>query len=197
MNLDELEELHYIMPLANLESILTRGILSHKLAAKIDHVSVALEEVQERRSTKIVPRGQRLHEYVNLYVCARNPMMFKRHDDHAKLGVICIDTSVIYITGAVATDMNAAKDLARFRPAPEGIKTLDRAMVFADDWRHPGDYSAYLRHRGIKCCEVLIPSLVPAKYITRIYVSCEESEVAAKIARGHIPVVINQHIFFQ
>ena len=197
MNPDELEELHYIVHLQNLDSILTRGILSHKLAEKVDHLSVALEEVQERRSTKLVT-GRGLHEYVNLYVCARNPMMFKRRSQHKDLGILRVDPSVIHLPGAVATDMNAAKDLARFKPAPEGIELLDRDLVFADDWRHPGDYSAYLHHRGVKCAEVLIPNRVPVKHLRGIYVSCTEAQSRAEeISRERIVVTVNQHIFFQ
>ena len=42
------------------------------------HVSVAMPAVQDRRARKIVPGGRRLHGYANLYICARNPMMFVR-----------------------------------------------------------------------------------------------------------------------
>ena len=67
MKLEELEELHYITPLANLRSIIERGILSHQKAEKIVHRSVAMDEIQERRKKVVVPGGRPLHQYVNLY----------------------------------------------------------------------------------------------------------------------------------
>lgn len=36
-------ELHYITPVANLGSIVTHGVLSHNLAARLPHASVAAE----------------------------------------------------------------------------------------------------------------------------------------------------------
>ncbi len=71
-------ELHYIAPVANLGSIVTRGVLSHNLAARLPHApaSVVDERVQDHRGGKRVPRGLPLHDYANLYFDARNPMMY-------------------------------------------------------------------------------------------------------------------------
>jgi hypothetical protein len=88
MTLDELQELHYITPIANMKSIVTKGILSHYKAEKIPHKSVAMDEIQERRKKVVVPGGRPLHHYVNLYFHARNPMMFKRKNSHEELCVI-------------------------------------------------------------------------------------------------------------
>jgi hypothetical protein len=68
MKRNELEELHYITTIRNVPSIMSKGILSHKLVRKIDHNSVAMEVIQERREKKVVPGGRPLHEYVNLYI---------------------------------------------------------------------------------------------------------------------------------
>lgn len=43
-------ELHFITPVANLGSIVTYGILSHNLAERLPHTSVALERIQDRRA---------------------------------------------------------------------------------------------------------------------------------------------------
>lgn len=42
-------ELHCIMPMVNIGSVMTHGILSHERAAKLPHRSVAMQPVQERR----------------------------------------------------------------------------------------------------------------------------------------------------
>ena len=68
MNRNELEELHYITTIRNVPSIMSEGILSYKRAKKINHNSVAMEEIQDRREKKVVPGGRPLHEYVNMLV---------------------------------------------------------------------------------------------------------------------------------
>lgn len=87
---EQLRELHYITPISNVSSIAARGLLSHRRAARHNPDSVALATVQERREAKPVPRGRPLHEYVNLYVNARNPMLYLRSqgDDHEGLCVL-------------------------------------------------------------------------------------------------------------
>ena len=60
-------ELHSIMPIANLPSVMAHGILSYERAAKLPHRSVALQPVQDRRDKKQVPGGLRLNQYANLY----------------------------------------------------------------------------------------------------------------------------------
>lgn len=41
-----------------------------------------------------------MHEYVNLYICAPNPMMLKRRDQHLKLCVLRVDTAVLETASA-------------------------------------------------------------------------------------------------
>ena len=83
MRRDELPELHYITPIANVASICRHGILSHRRAGTVSHQSIAMEEIQERRRPVVVPGGRPLHEFVNLYICVRNPMMYKRRTQHS------------------------------------------------------------------------------------------------------------------
>jgi len=57
---EDLNELHYITPIDNVPSILKLGILSHAGAAEIEHVSVAMDEIQQRRAQVVVPGGRQL-----------------------------------------------------------------------------------------------------------------------------------------
>src|SRR6266446_5037836 len=101
MTRDELDELGYIVPIETVPSILKRGILSHRRATNIPHESIALEGVQDRRAKVIVPNGRPLHEYANLYICPRNPMLFKRHDIHARICVLRVSSDVLGIPNVV------------------------------------------------------------------------------------------------
>jgi hypothetical protein len=194
---DELPELHYITPIANVASILTRSILSHKLTARLEHVSVAKAEVQGLRAKVRVPGGRMLHEYANLYICARNPMMFLRQGEHAALCVLRVATGVLDLPGVVVTDRNAASPHRRFAPAPAGLAIVDRDKTFAEFWTHPGDQIAEWRHKSMKCAEVLVPDSVDPRYIMGAYVS--GAAVAAQLGRvaPQLPATVNGHMFFR
>jgi len=198
MRREELDELHYISPIVNVASILSRGILSHQLADRVPHESVAMQEVQDRRTNKIVPGtgGRGLHGYANIYICARNPMLFKRRDAHTELCVLRISTAVLDLDGVIVTDRNAAATIASFRPVATGILLLDREQVFANDWRHPGDELEYLKHRSIKCAEVLVPSRIPPSYINGAYVSCTQSRAKLINIAPNLNITIDPHLFF-
>lgn len=197
MNREDLSELHYITPIANLASIMQRGILSNRHAAKLQHQSVAKQEVQDLRAKVRVPGGRALHEYANLYICARNPMLYKRQSVHQSLCVLRIDASVLDLPGVIITDQNAASDYRRFLPSPAGLSMIDRDMVFAEYWTHPDDQIAEWRHKSIKCAEVLVPDSVDPTYIIGAYVSnAGSSEALAQQAPG-LQATINARLFFR
>jgi hypothetical protein len=162
-------ELQCIMPIANLASVMTHGILSYERAARLPHHSVALQPVQDRRDKKHVPGGLRLHQYANLYFHARNPMLFKRLAEAGDLCILRVSTGVLELEGAVISDQNAASDYVRFLH-PKQWRVLDFDAIYAMDWRHPNDSAAYYRHRSQKCAEVLIPHLVKPRFVTGAYV---------------------------
>ncbi len=198
MNREDLEELHYITLIANILSIRERGILSHNRAKKIPHDdSLAMQEIQERRKNKIVPGGNKLHDYVNLYICARNPMMYKRHGNHEAMCVLRVSPTILDIKGTIITDRNASSDYARFGQTPDALKMVAEDRVFADDWRNPYDQIEEWRHKSIKCAEVLVPNQISPEYIFGVYVSGTKSSRQIQTIDPTIPITINGHLFFQ
>lgn len=189
-------EFQCIMPMENIPSVLKLGILSNERAEKVQHYSVALEVVQERRDLKHVPGGLKLHQYANLYFHARNPMLFKRKDSAATLCVLRVSREVRHIDGVVFADRNASSDYVRFlHPRQEGV--LDYAAIFAIDWRHPNDPIAYYRHRSQKCAEVLVPHRVEPRFLTGAYVVNEAVAVNLKSLGFDHPITINPEMFFR
>jgi hypothetical protein len=170
MERHEITELHFITPIENLKSILERGILSHDRAAKLSHTSVAMEDVQDIRRGKRVPNGALLHSYANLYLHARNPMMYYlTHNGHDDLVVGGVSATVLDIPDAVLTDGNAASAGTRFFPSPEGLANLSSELVFARYWTDDNFWPVSERKRA-RNAELLVPSLVPSTYITGSYV---------------------------
>lgn len=196
MNRNELTELHYITPITNVLSILQHGILSHNRAKRVQHQSVAMDEIQDRRSKVTVPGGKKLHEYVNLYICARNPMMYKRQAQHQELCVLRISPKVLDIANAVITDGNASSDYTRFAAAPKGISIVDRDRTFAEVWTDPDPVQKF-RKASAKCAEVLVPDKLNIEFITGAYVSCQQALDEFQALGTGLPVVINSHFFFR
>lgn len=156
-----------------------------------------MPEIQERRKKVAVPGGQPLHKYVNLYICARNPMLYTRRGQHAALCALRVSTDLLDLAGAVIADGNASSDYTRFRPSPQGLRFIDHAEVFADDWTHREDQIAEWRHKSAKCAEVLVPDFVPPSYITGAYVSCSQAHKALTQAAPDIEITLNPKLFFQ
>src|SRR5260370_41922444 len=94
----QLVELGYIVPIATVPSIRQHGILSHNRAAKLQHEDISHKKVNDYRAAVKVPApgGERpLHEYANLYICARNPMLLSRTSMHAQLCVLRVRSNAL------------------------------------------------------------------------------------------------------
>jgi len=187
-------ELHCIMPVANIASVLQHGILSHERAGQLRHHSVAMQAMQDRRELKAVPGGLKLHQYANLYFHARNPMLSVRRQED--VCVLRISTVALTLNGAVITDQNAASNYVRFY-APNQWRLLDFDDIFARDWTHPDDQIREWRHKSRKCAEVLVPQQVPPNMITSAFVVDEAARGRLNQAGFALPIVINPDFFFR
>jgi hypothetical protein len=199
MERSHIRELHYITDIANVASILERGILSNRLARRVvsGHVSVADAEVQARRASKRVWVGRSsrpLHDYANLYVHARNAMLFiLLRSGQGDLTVLSVDPEVLDLGGVVVADRNAASLASLFLPAAEGIAALDEAAVFAERWT--SSYEA----KQLRMAEVLVPDRVPPSLIKGAYVP---DRAAAERLRSHLggwslATRVNPWLFFR
>lgn len=190
----KIEEFHCIQALENIPSILAHGILSHERAERLEHRSVAMAEVQERRDRVKIPKGLRLHQYANLYFHARNPMMYKLQHLSAHLCVLRVSASAMQTQGAVIADQNASSNWVRFLD-PSQIAQLDLEAVYARDWTddHP---PSYWRKKSQKCAELLIPNCLPPEQIIGAYVLNETSEAALQAGGFTLPISIGPDLFF-
>ncbi len=191
----ELPELHFITAISNVPSILERGILCNVAVRSLKHVSVAMQKIQNTRAEKIVPNGRPLHEYANLYISARNPMLSTLRAKNLSLCVLRVNNEVLDLPNVIIADGNAASKYTRFWPSPDGLSAVDATVIFAEFWTDP-DQIVEWKNRSIRCAEVLVPERVDPKYITGAYVSGPESlDVLQAIVPG-LPVQIHRHLFF-
>jgi hypothetical protein len=185
-------ELHNIAHFENVPSILRHGILCHRRATRLQHRSVADEEVQARRAATRVPGGLPLHRYACLYVDARNAMLYRLLGT-APLTVLAIDPQVLDLPGVIVSDRNAASGTARFRPAAEGIAALDEGEVYAEWWNDSRDAMQK------RCAEVLVPERIHPVMIRHAYVPDDEAARALQRVVGDqaLEIRVNAFLFFQ
>lgn len=196
MKREDLHELHYITPIENVASIMANGLLSHNGVQRLGHARIDMREAQDRRAPKRVPNGLPVHDYVNLYICARNPMLYKRRGLHERICVLAVAPDVLDLPGAVVADQNVASNYVRFAEATAGLAIVDRDMTVARNWTHPLDQIAEWRHKAMKCAEILVPNRVDANYIVRAYVSGEAPRVALIGCGVTLPVEVTRDLFF-
>lgn len=207
MDRADIQELHYIAAIVNIPSIIQRGIVCHTAAERLSsgHVSVASVEVQSRRASRRIPGGLRLHEYVNLYLNARNAMLFRLLNNHdlehrvpAKdLAVLRVDPTVLDLPGVVITDINAAADVEpRWHSVPEGLPALDRAEIHAQSWNH-SDPTQKRRHMQRMMAEVLVPHRVQPRHIAGCYVVSAEVAHALTHLTPTLLTEVRPYVFFR
>jgi len=173
LNRSQITELYNIMLIANMPSVLERGLLSHNKIQGIPHKSIAMPEIQDRRQQRLVPGGRPLHDYANLYFHARNPMMYLRRNQHLDLCILRISPEVLDLPNVVIADRNASTDYVRFAASPGGLAMVNYDLVFARDWNHENPIEK-AEHKAVKCAEVLVPERIEPKFIMGCYVSGPE-----------------------
>jgi hypothetical protein len=195
MERNDLQELHYISPIRNVPSIMQHGILSHVRASRLQHQSVAMQIIQDRRAQVRVPGGRPLHEYVNLYICGRNPMLYKRRGQHQTICVLSVSTDVLDLQGVIVADSNASSEYVRFAAAPGGLRIVDQNQTFAEYWTDQ-DPIQQCRKKAAKCAEILVPDRVASRFIRGAYVSCEKAKANLEALNTGLAVRIDRNLFF-
>jgi hypothetical protein len=189
-------ELHYITPVANLRSIVTYGVLSHNLAARLPHTSVADELVQDIRAKRQVPGGKPLHDYANLYFDARNAMMYTRKDGIIPLTVVRLHPTVLDLPDSVITDGNAASNGTIFMRSPSGLVRLHEERVYAEWWEDSDPFRKAELKRA-RCAELLVPGRVEPRFILGCYVDRWDRRHECFSEAPGLSVGVNTYVFFK
>ncbi len=203
MGRERITELHYIAPLANLESIFDKGILSHNEAEPFKKADVSMQEVQNIRAHKVIPASamgseRKIHDCANVYLNAKNPMLFCRQKEKENICVLRLKSALVDLPEAVIADRNAAANEARFFKAAEGVHQLAENILFGQFWTSKNNDEATNRTNGqLRCAELLLPHKIHPSYIAGMYVASEavKQAVLAKFPEG-CPVEITVHPAF-
>lgn len=187
-----------IQHIDNIPSIIEHGLLSYHLAQSLptSPVSIAMNEVQERRDTKFVPNGMGLHDYACTYINPRNVMMYKRKDQHADLCILAIDSSVLDLDGVVISDRNAAANIARFFDPVSGLTKLNPKIIFTRYWNDE-DPIIMINTKQVMCAEVLIPNRIDYERIVGAYVSNDLTGEKLRDKGFTKQIAVRPYLFFQ
>jgi hypothetical protein len=203
MQRSQIREVHFITPHANVASILKHGILSHQLANQLvpGHTRIGDPEIQQQRAAHPIWIGRTrrsLLSYANLYVHARNAMLYKLLDGEEELTVLAVDSSVLDLPGVMVTDRNAAAFTRKALPAYEGLAALDATEVLAMSWKRP-DASAEREARQRRMAEVLVPDRVPGSLIRHAYVPDEQAaaRLRARLGDHQLAIQRGEYLFFR
>lgn len=190
-----------IMPIENIPSVMQYGILSHdriKLMG-INSISVASKDVQSKREIKKIPGAGMLHSYANLYLDARNPMLYKIccNKTSKDICILKISLDILKIPNVIISDMNAASSMVSFN-APYNMFNkfrLDFEKIYMDYW-NTGEELEVIKNRFYKCAEVLVPNVVNYHYI--IGAICSDNESKNKLIKMKFDkdISVNPYMFF-
>jgi len=196
MDRADIIELHYITHIDNVSSIMKMGILSKNMITqnRINCCDISEEGVQDRRLGKKIPGTRNeLHDYVNLYFDAHNPMLSARRSKNKEICVLRVDKTIIDFEGIIVTDKNAARD-CWFKSVSEGLPLLESKEIFAEYWLNDDPFEED-RLKGVKCSEVLVPKSVAANYIIGAYVANDKAFEKFKNS-SVLSVEIKSRLFF-
>ncbi len=187
--------LYNIQAIDNIPSIMQRGLLSNEKASRIQHRSIAMQEIQNRREAVIIPNGMPLHKYANLYFDPMNPMLYKRKNENEHICILKFDKSILDLDGVIVSDRNASSGYASFYPPEIGLEIIDFELVFASDWTD-GNMYEYFRKKSIKCAEVLVPYSIPYVYVACAAVCNEVAEIKLENAGFDKKIYVEPDCFF-
>jgi hypothetical protein len=187
--------LYNIQAIANIPSVMRRGLLSNENAQRIRHVSIAMEEVQEKRNVISIPSGLRLHQYVNLYFDPHNPMLSRIRNDNETICILEIERAILDCVGVVLTDRNASSTYASFYMPIDGLENINFEKVYALYWTDE-DKFRYFEKKSIKCAEVLVPYKIPFDYVVSALVVNEYTQLKLEEIGFDRRIVVKPNLFF-
>ena len=189
-------EFHSIMPIANVASVMERGILCHEFAARLRRKPSALPSLPDQNHQGHVPGGLKLNQYARLYFDARNPLLFKLKGVAEQLCVLRVSVNALGIRGVVLADRDAASDYVRFL-APEQWSLLRLDDIYGRDGEYGDNLVQRWRHEALKCAELLSPECVEPEFVVGAYVASETAR--ERLNQTGFPkwITVNPWLFFR
>lgn len=166
-------DFYYIAPVANLESILRRGVLSH---AVVERKSLQTDAVYDssivaRRGERRTPDGKALWDFANFYFNPRNAILYRVHRAERRDVVVLLMRRQLLDSGKYISVGNAASQQSKILPVKEGLVKIQSDAVMeklrANVWNED-------EGKRLMMSELLVPDSAAPGYIQSIYVPTAE-----------------------
>ncbi|WP_313758848.1 DarT ssDNA thymidine ADP-ribosyltransferase family protein [Tissierella sp.] len=160
---------YHFTHIENIESIVKNGLLStnKKHLNGIEHINLANESIQMRRSQMDVPCEPfgTIHDYVPFYFSSINPMLLgvlnRKNIDQPFVVFIAISINKLLESDAIFTDASAnTVILPNFYQNPKDLNKLNWKLIDSNKWQRGTDDELHSR-----MAEVLIYKKVPIDWI--------------------------------
>ncbi|OLR83718.1 hypothetical protein BTO25_04125 [Bacillus sp. MB366] len=160
---------YHFTHIENIESIVKHGLLStnEKENKSVEHVDLANEDIQQRRSQMDVPLEPygKIHDYVPFYFTTINPMLLgvlnRKNIDQPLVVFIAIPIEKILEENVLFTDASAnTLRLPNFYSNPEDLDNLRWDLIDSSKWKSGNPEELHSR-----MAEVLIYEKVPIEWI--------------------------------
>ena len=185
---------YYLCHIDNLATILERGVLSR---SKVEQEEIAHSDIHHSgvlgRRDKQLPNGRMLKEYVNLYFCARNAMLYRVicNLGRENLIILQIDPAIIQSPDTYVSDRNAAASSAHFYPARDYQKIIDFKILKKAYWSDSDDTKQRMM------AEVLVPDQIASDKIIGIFLHKPNHAIASLAAAKRVEVSVEPKLFFR
>lgn len=184
------ETVWHLTAISNLPQILGtgRGLLAKAQLQRlgVGYQDISMQDVQRRRQQRKV-FGYSLHQYVPLFFCQQNPMMYCRKTQASELVWLEIVVSALPPQALVTSDGNAACEATLFRGGFQpGFP--DRQVLTAPSWHDLPD------GKRKRAAELLCLSQVPVQAIRGLQVA--NVTLQRQVAGYGLPVSVNPRAFF-
>ena len=197
--MEKIKQLFYITHIDNVASILKHGVMSHKTIeeSKIPFTKIYDASIVSSRQHRKTPDGKSLWEYANIYLQARNPMLYRVlcEKNASDIVVFGIDRTIMTTPCSFFSAGNAASMLSEIVPIRESGKAFKvvKNDIESQWWK---DEDGSKRKIMAEC---LIPNLIPPDHIRTIYVSnnTNADKVKAITTGLKIDVIPEPKLFFE
>lgn len=184
--------LYHMTHIENLNSILTKGLLSHNKAHQGEFIKkdISMQEAQSWRTA--------WHGYVPFYFNPRNTMLYKRQNIQNDVVMLGIDPMLILEEGTLFSDGNVAARATKIYDDLAMLEQLPWGTIKASSWNYP-DPEMKQRCKRIMCAEVLVPEQVGVPSILKIF--CRSRTKISEIQQimpedVKISVGVNPYLYF-
>ena len=189
---------YYIAPLANLASILRRGVLSHAAVARENLRSEAIYDssIVASRGERRTPDGKTLWDFANFYFNPRNAMMYRVYRAEGRDVAVLLMRRQLLDSGKYVSVGNAASPQSAILPIKEGMARIQSDSVMeklrADVWSEGEE-------KRLMMSELLVPESVAPDFVQSVYVPTAEKAAAARrlldLPAG-VDAIPHPHMFF-